>query len=395
MTRRTSRVGGVSAAAVLLCGWCIPAFAAGHGASASGVVSLDVYAQGRTVDLLFAFAAAGGVELRHQRSVDGGESWPVAARLPLAPSALSMPHRGGDPQVVASGPHVLVVWTRPGTSKWGSGPLGTALSADGGATWTIGANPADDGSTEGHGYVDAAADTDGAFHLVWLDSRDGAQGLRATSSKDFGRTWEANRTLDNRTCECCWNRVASPRAGEVWALYRDHDPRDMAVAASQDAGRSWSRRGSAGTFNWKFEGCPHVGGGLAFTGDSAHALVWTGEEDAAGLHVIGSKDGARTWSQPVRVGDSSAHHPDLAADGSVLAAVWDDPAGTTRAVLASTSVDGGRTWRTARRLSSAGADASHPLVVSVAPGRFLVAWTERSGDAAWVLKTKSLGGPLG
>lgn len=46
-------------------------------------------------------------------------------------------------------------------------------------------------------------------------------------------------------------------------------------------------------------------------------------------------------------------------------------------------------------LSSASADASHPLVVGVGPRRFLVAWTERSGESPLVLKTMAFAGEDG
>ena len=97
----------------------------------------------------------------------------------------------------------------PGTSKFGSGAIGTAVSSDGGARWKLGSNPADDRSTDGHGYIDAIADATGSVHAVWLDGRDGGQGLRTATSKDFGRTWQANQPVDGRTCDCCWNRMAS------------------------------------------------------------------------------------------------------------------------------------------------------------------------------------------
>jgi hypothetical protein len=355
------------------------------GRQAQGVVAFDLDARGSTLDLLTAVAVPGGFELRHQRSRDGGATWGAAHRLPVEPGALHGPHRGSDPQLAAFGDRLLAVWTRPGTSKFGSGPLGTALSDDGGATWTPGPNPADDGSSDGHGYIDAVADEKGAFHLVWLDNRDGAQGLRAAASSDGGRTWSPNRTLDSRTCECCWNRLASPRAGEAVVLYRDKEPRDMAVSTTRDGGKAWTAGRVAGAFDWRFEGCPHVGGGLAVGPQGAHALVWSGSEAHHGLHALESRDGGRTWRETARVGPPSAHRPDLAASGKALAPAWDDPAGTNRAVYAATSTDGGRTWSEARRLSDPAASASHPVVVGLGGGQFRVAWTEAVGDGplAW------------
>ena len=358
---------------------------AGHAhAEAPGVRSLDLFARGGVADVLFAVKTAAGLELRHQRSRDGGRTWSAPVRLPVEAGDLKGAHRGNDPQVAAHGDRLVAVWTQPGTSPWGSGPLATALSADGGRTWSRGPNPADDGTTDGHGYADLATDAAGIFYMAWLDGRDGGQGLRGAVSRDAGRTWSRNATLDARTCECCWNRMAAAEAGTVAVLYRDKDPRDLAVATSADAGATWARRGTAGAFGWAFDGCPHVGGGIAFDRGGLAALAWTGEEDEAGLHALRSADGGATWSAPVRVGSKTAHRGDLASSGDVLAAVWDDPVAAKGAVLGATSRDGGRTWSPARALAAA-AGAAQPAVAAVGPGRFLAAWIETApgGEARW------------
>jgi hypothetical protein len=266
------------------------------------------------------------------------------------------------------------------------------VSEDGGRTWSPGANPADDGSTSGHGYADLAADRRGRFHLVWLDGRGGRQGLRAASSDD-GRRWSANRTLDDATCECCPNRLAMAGDGTAYVLYRDTEPRDMAVASTTDGGQSWTRRGTAGAFGWRFEGCPHVGGGLSVGGmgnvRTLSALLWTGQDDAAGVHVLTSADGV-AWQQTGFEPRARGRHGDLAASGEALAAVWDERQEGTTVVLRSLSTDGGRTWTPPLRLSSAGVRASHPLVVPTGPGRFLAGWTEAAGTGPLAWRTAVL-----
>ena len=177
--------------------------------------------------------------------------------------------------------------------------------------------------------------------------------------------------------------MAASESGAVAVLYRDKDPRDLAVAASTDAGTTWARRGTAGAFGWAFDGCPHVGGGIAFTRGGLAALAWTGDEDDAGLHALRSEDGGATWSAPVRVGSRTAHRGDLAAAGDVVAAVWDDPVAAKGKILGATSADGGRTWSPPRTLATTG--AAQPTVAAVGPGRFLAAWIEAAagGEARW------------
>ena len=354
-----------------------------------GVIAMDVWASGPVVDLLLAVQRK-GVTLVHRRSTDGGATWSADHPVPMA-SRAHAPHRGNDPQVAGTGSHVVVTWVTPGTSKWGSGPLATAISDDAGLTWRAGPNPADDGSTDGHGYADLAADAAGTFLLAWLDSRDGAPGLRAATSADFGRTWSANRTVASATCECCPNRVASPRAGTFLVLYRDGTPRDTSLAVTEDGGATWSRRGPTGAFGWKFEGCPHVGGGIAVAAGETHALTWTGAAGRTGLYAVRSPDGGRRWSAPRPIGGPRAHRADLAASGDALAGVWDEAADGGTVVMSAVSADGGRTWAASARLSEAGGEATHPLVVATGPGSFLAAWTERGAGGPPRLRTKAIG----
>ena len=349
--------------------------------AAPPAVALDAWSQGDTVDVLWAAprADAEGHDLFHARSLDGGRSFRTPTRIGAEWAAVHAPHRGTDPQIAATGDLLVAVWTAPGTSKWGTGPLAVAVSRDGGGTWSRGGNPADDHSTDGHGFIDVAADPAGGFHAVWLDGRDGDSGLRVASSDD-GVTWQPNADVDAVTCQCCWNDLAVLGPRRLAVLYRDRDPRDMAVAVSEDAARSWQRRGVAGAFGWKVNGCPHVGGGLAaLTRDGGpevlHAVVWTGVEDRAGLYDVASRDGGRRWNEPRRLGGSGARHGDLAVAAGELVAAWDEGG----AVYVSRSA-GDTPWSTPRRLTRDGARASHPLVVA-AEGGALVLWTETdSGD---------------
>lgn len=352
------------------------------------VKALDVYDQEGTVDLLLAVDDGARLELRHRRSRDGAASWGVESRVELGGAEVFKVHPGSEPQIAAHGDRLVVVWTAPGTSKWGTGPLASATSSDGGRSWKSGPNPVDTGSTEGHGFVDLAADGAGVFHAVWLDGRSGTQGLYASRSRDGGRSWETNRTIDSATCTCCWNRMIAPAAGEVLVIYRDDVPRDLTLAEARDGGQTWKRLAAAGSFGWQFNGCPDVGGALALgragTQPDLYALTWTGQQDKLGLYTVRSQDLGRTWSQPLPVADGTGHRGDLAIHGSVLGAVWDAPNGDGRQVQAAISRDGGRTWNEPKRLSAEGAIARQPRVV-VAGERFMAFWTEKSGDkpAVW------------
>jgi len=349
----------------------------------AGVTSLDVFAEGGRVHLLVARRGAkdAPAALEYLRSDDGGETWsdprPAGAGQPPAEVA----HSGMDVQVAAAGDRVVAAWTMfDAASRFGRGVIATSLSSDGGRTWRPGPNPADDGKAGDHAFIDLAADDRGHFHLAWLDARAGQKGLVYARSDDGGATWGGNAVLDAETCECCWNTLATAPGGRVLLLYRDKNPRDMALVASADGGRTWAAPAPVGRFNWTFEGCPHVGGGLATAqtaaGLRAYAVVWTGRADAAGVYALASPDGGKTWATPIRLGDGTAWHADVAAGTDRVTAVFDARAGDDTAVFASTSRDAGKTWPAGTRLSPAGTSASYPRVIFTAKG-FRAFWTEK------------------
>jgi hypothetical protein len=293
-----------------------------------------------------------------------------------------------DAQVAAYRESVVAVWMTPGTDLWGSGAMATALSSDGGRTWKGGPNPADDGSTAGHGFMDLAFDEAGMLHLVWLDSRDGRQGLRYARSSDFGGHWSENRTLKAATCECCSNALATGGGGRLAVLFRDGNPRDMAAAVSEKQGEEWLPAGPVGGFGWKVEGCPHVGGGLAFGGGVTggavprlHAALWTGFGTRAGVYYCESLDTGRTWTVPRSMGGKSATAPDIAVNGALVFVAWSESSEGSDGVWGACAGKEGGTWDAPRLLSQMGVGATHPRVVAVGSG-FRVFWTEgqRGGE---------------
>ncbi|MBC7945200.1 MAG: exo-alpha-sialidase [Burkholderiales bacterium] len=358
-------------------------------ADAAQVQSLDVYVDQNTMHLLTGEYRAREKTrtLWHRRSVDGGKTWTEPVRVDAGAQPVHGFERGNDAQIAAIGQRLIAVWTTLGSGWGGSGPLAVAVSEDGGKTWQAQLNPADDNSTGGHAFIDLIADRNGMFHLVWLDDRNGSQGLRYTQSSDAA-TWIPNRSLDRKTCECCWNTLFGG-AENLYALYRGNDPRDMRLAVSTDSGLAWKQSGQVGAFGWKINACPHAGGALASSGGRLHALVWTGRDGAPGLYHLHSADSGKRWSEPRRLGSEDAKHADLATAGrEKLAAVWDEASDGDSAIFGARSEDGGATWSTPRRLSDFGANATHPRIVFSA-GEYRVLWTEgrKNEDTVWETRT--------
>jgi hypothetical protein len=295
-----------------------------------------------------------------------------------------------DAQIAAHGQRLIALWNTPGTGFNGRGPLATALSADGGTTWQPGPNPADDASNGDHSFADCAADASGTFHLVWLDSRGAGKGLRYANSRDGGRTWSKNATLKADTCECCWNQLTIGSDGTLHVLFRDKQPRDMALVSSHDHGATWEKPVTVGAFNWDFPGCPHVGGGLLALTNTLHAVVWTGAAGHGGAYHLRRATPTGAWSAPQPLGDSDARRGDLASrDGQHIAAVWDRIADGESQVFAAQSGDSGGTWSAPQPLSTKGVNASYPRIVAV-NSAYRVFWTEHVPNQPGVWKSASL-----
>ena len=170
----------------------------------------------------------------------------------------------------------------------------------------------------------------------------------------------------------------------MYALYRDVEPRDMKFARLSAKENTWQKLGAVGDFQWDFDGCPHVGGGIAIEekGEAkvVHSVVWTGKKEEEGFYYFRSLDDGETWSDPRKFGDNSAKHGDITVnEKGHLAIVWDEFVQNQRAIFLSTSTDSGTSWSKARRVSLPGMDTVYPRVVAV-KNDFHAFWTESSKD---------------
>ena len=346
--------------------------------------SYDIYAQGSSLHALFAATRGDSKQpyVGYLHSEDNGLNWSAPVEIPLAANATLESALGNDVQIAAAGKSLLAIVQQTGELP-GMGYLAAIHSEDGGQTWISGANPT--GSEIDQSHPELVADSQGRFHLVWLDDRDenGYQGVRYARSADAGTHWELSQTVDDSSCSCCWNRLWFGEDGSVNLLYRDMEPRDMALAQSIDDGQTWQRSATVGEFNWVFDGCPHNGGALVGAGDkNLHALVWTGAENKAGLYYLNSADNGKHWSAPQAMGGGTlAFHSDIAVlDENHVLAIWDAMGAEGSVVMISESFDNGSHWSASRQLSAKGSSASFPRIVAI-DSRVLAMWAEQKpGD---------------
>ncbi len=322
------------------------------------------------------------IKLNYTRSEDGGQNWLTPVALSNLPASINS--RGNDVQLAAKGNHLLAVWQTKGELP-SMGSMASAYSEDNGKTWQQGANPAINNEGD-QSHIDLIADQHGVFHAVWLEDpeENGYQSLRYSRSVDWGKHWGLATTLDDSTCSCCWNTLALSPEGDLNILYRDMKPRDMALLQSYDDGKTWRHISTVGEFDWKFDGCPHVGGALAYTGSNntrqLHGLVWTGAEEKSGLYHLISKNNGTNWSIPKKIGNTAIHGDIAAFDGN-LVALWDEMEPDGASIFYAKSEDDGLTWSPATRLTTANNAATHPRLVVTKHG-LLALWTEKPSKQA-------------
>jgi hypothetical protein len=379
-----------------------------------GVTCVDVAESKGVVHLLLGKpSGAEGIDLSffHVRSDDGGLTWSGPVAVPTSHVPASKLHRGDDPRIAAEGERVMALWTAKGDGPYGSGPIATALSDDGGRTWRAGPSPsakplppesapsrvrttapshkhdAPNGTGAGYRFPAAAASGDG-FHVVWIHAVGDERSLRHAALPFGASTWSDATVVDPFICACCWNELKVSPDGGLLALYRDQQPSDMALSASRDGGATWQSAGRAGEFNWAFDGCPHVGGGLALHGrDPLKATAWTGNGAAAGAYVLRRDRGV--WSAPTRLRtDSPGRDTDIAAGVAGAAVAWDSLADGGQAVFVAFSSDG-ENWSAPRRLSPRGQNAAYPRIVA-AGDHFVVLWTTYRPDGGTTLDVRTM-----
>jgi BNR repeat-like domain len=338
------------------------------------ISSFDIYTDDNTLHLLISGASpenTNSISVRYLKSIDQGEHWSNPVDIGTNPP-IPLASRGNDVQIAARGDDIISLWQVQGEIP-NNGPLVTFFSNDSGKSWQQGENPAaEDNGVQSH--ADLLVDTLGYFHVVWLSDpeENGYQSLRYSQSLDHGKNWHTPIKLDESTCSCCSNTLALSPNGDIHVLYRDMKPRDMTMLTSFDNGISWQNKKIIGNFNWKFDGCPHVGGGLTFDhSNNFYSSVWTGFSGMSGLYTISN-------SQTVKIG-KNATHSDIIAMNDRIIVVWDEiqPGGTV--IFSAQSVDNAMSWSTPNRLSEPGSTSTHPRIIT-SNNNVQVFWTEKSNN---------------
>jgi hypothetical protein len=178
-----------------------------------------------------------------------------------------------------------------------------ARSDDGAQSWQpLGPLNDDDTPTE-HGFVSYVAEGDGV-RAFWLDGRQmaagGAMTLRtAWVDRDVGPA----EVLDDRVCECCSTSAAATDQGAI-AVFRDRSTQEVRdIGIVRQAGNDWTATTTVAIDDWRIEGCPVNGPGVATDGDNVAVVWYTAGGSGPKVQIAFSNDAGQSFG-PTRVVDS-------------------------------------------------------------------------------------------
>jgi hypothetical protein len=238
-----------------------------------------------------------------------------------------------------------------------------------------------------------ALDSDGSLFAAWLDKRNRAPAkarnepyagaaLAFAWSNNHGATVSDTRIAADNTCECCRLGVAFAGLGRPIIAFRnvfDGTVRDHAITTFRDP-RIPGPVYRVSVDDWKTDVCPHHGPSVAISRGGAYHVTWfTNGLVRKGLFYARSRDGGRTFLEPMPVGqfDRNPSHPSLIAAGDTLWLAWKEFDGEKTTAALMLSRDDGNTWSSPVVIAETTDASDHPLLATNGAGVFL-SWQTRS-----------------
>jgi hypothetical protein len=318
----------------------------------------------------------------------------------------------GDPPTVSVAPDktVYVGWTARLSGEGHGNDLYLSASRDAGQTFEAPIKVNDDGKAVTHGMHSLAVSVDGRVYVAWLDERNVvkpmAMGQGAAMQKmehmesnrevfmaystDGGRSFSKNQRIAKEACPCCKTALATGAGGQVYAGWRQVLPgefRHIAVAASEDEGKTFSSPVIVSDDRWMIAACPVSGPALSVGDDGALRVVWytEGEKAAPGLYWAASSDNGKTFSEsrPLAKGLGRGTPLLLTSGKSGAAVVWEsNEGGASRVVSVPLAIDG----QSATPIATGGELPS----AAVSGDQLFVGYIARTNDrrSIWIVRAK-------
>lgn len=274
-----------------------------------------------------------------------------------------------------------------------NGEVFYSRSGDGGKTFTS-PRPITD-NTESQRFEALGFDADGTLFAAWLDKRNRVPVQKAgkkyegaalffASSKDGGDSYSKARMVVDNTCECCRLGLAFDPSGHLVVVFRnifEGGIRDHAIVTFTDQGLPGDVH-RVSEDDWQITACPHQGPSLSIAANGTYHVVWyTNGKARKGLFYAQSRDGGKTFSQPMPIGEPGRgpSRPYVLTGPKGTAIVWKEFDGEKTSVNLVTSVDDGKSWSQPRAIATTADSSDHPLLVSNGRQTYLSWMTKADG----------------
>jgi hypothetical protein len=228
------------------------------------------------VGRLVGVAYGVGDEIFCRISRDAGASYSEPSRLGRVDKLMLGMRRG--PQIAISRKSIVV--TAIGREN---GNVVSWRSSDAGRTWAGPTTVNDQPRSAVEGLQALVAGGSDDIFAAWLDLRNERTQVFASASRDGGASWGPNKMIyespEGSVCECCQPTIAADESAHVAVMWRNSlsGSRDMFIAQSNDAGRSFGAAERLGRGTWLLRACPMDGGGLTWARGRV-ATVWRRED---------------------------------------------------------------------------------------------------------------------
>jgi hypothetical protein len=370
-------------------------------------------ASGDRVVAVWAATKDGRTDIEAVMSEDAGATFNAPVRVNDLPGDARV-NGEQPPRVAVAGRQVVVVWQ---SRRTGQPEVRAARSADGGRSFAKAVTIHASGLMGSRGWASVAVAPDGEAHLAWLDTRNGAPAVKkdgaaaaahqhvtsSTRQDVFHAVWRPDGdpvegAVTTSVCFCCKTSTAVSRDGVTLVAFRHIYPtnlRDMAVARSTGEDHTFDAPVRVSQDGWQLTGCPEDGPALAVDGDNMVHIAWptiTGPDASRkGIFFASSSDEGRSFAPRIRLDEGTdvkhAQHPQLAATGLSVVAVWDEnvPAGARiRARVLTTRSRDDKSPRLSPvvAVSEPGA-VTYPAVAATTQG-YIVFWTENVESGAGI-----------
>lgn len=340
--------------------------------------------------LWLAWMAGGKISVANSRDAGKSISTPVAA----TPEALNLDW-GPDarPKIAVDRNGSIALAFSIFKDKAFNGQVLYTRSDDGGKSFAA-ARPIT-ASNESQRFETIGFDNNGALFAAWLDKRnrmpvqqagkkyEGAA-LFFASSKDGGATYSDSQMAIDNTCECCRIGLAFDPSNHAVVVFRnifDGGIRDHAIITFADTATSGEPR-RVSVDDWQIAACPHHGPSLAISNNGTYHVTWfTNGKARKGLFYAYSRDGGRSFSAPLAIGNSrrTPSRPFVLAGPHGTAVVWKEFDGERTTINLMTSGDDGETWTKPRAIAETADTSDHPLLMTDGRRTYLSWMTKADG----------------